>query len=347
MKIKSKIKSALYLSLLCVSLSAGSVFAGEHIDKSRIKDIIVEKGTQIKYENYIGGGLPSGAKLEVIKAVDTSYIHDDEAEIKIVYDDNTEETFKVKVSILKSISKTVKEKKTTSIYNIDNAKIQSKLVTKGQTLDQKMIEDCIRGIPTGSKIEHIYTPSTNTVGKFVAKVKITFPDSTVQTVEVPVEIVDKAAKEKIRQESNVDNTINKNYTVESKDIITEVVSVGDKINLVDNIKNLPNGSSVTEIKIPETNVAGSFKGTVKVTFPDGKTQEVEIPVSVVNKNNTSLNTTSSQNSTTPQKGEPIKGELVKTGDEAKKTIVGAILVILAGGLGGFTYFKRKKMKNNN
>lgn len=66
-------------------------------------------------------------------------------------------------------------------------------------------------------------------------------------------------------------------------IETEVVSWGKDIDLTDNIKNLPNGSKVediTDIDI-NTKTPGEYKGKVKVTFKNGSSRIVQIPIAVL------------------------------------------------------------------
>jgi hypothetical protein len=66
-------------------------------------------------------------------------------------------------------------------------------------------------------------------------------------------------------------------------ILPEEVIKGQPIDLTDNIENLPNGATITDITNPaiDTNTVGNYTGKVRITFADGSTKEVEIPVKVV------------------------------------------------------------------
>lgn len=66
-------------------------------------------------------------------------------------------------------------------------------------------------------------------------------------------------------------------------ILQEEVSKGQPIDLTDNIQNLPNGATITDITNPviDTNTVGNYTGKVRITFADGSTKEVKISVKVV------------------------------------------------------------------
>ncbi|WP_168165801.1 Rib/alpha-like domain-containing protein, partial [Peptoniphilus sp. HMSC075B08] len=70
-------------------------------------------------------------------------------------------------------------------------------------------------------------------------------------------------------------------TINNEDIIKEKVPYHGQINLLDNIKNLPDGAEVEDISDPiDTKVPGTYKGKVRVIFKDGSSRIVEIPIEV-------------------------------------------------------------------
>ena len=77
-------------------------------------------------------------------------------------------------------------------------------------------------------------------------------------------------------------TIEEIPEIKAEDIEKEVVKQGDKIDVTDNIKNLPEKATakdVTEPKI-DTNKPGEYTAKVEVTFENGSKRIVEIPVVV-------------------------------------------------------------------
>lgn len=89
---------------------------------------------------------------------------------------------------------------------------------------------------------------------------------------------DKTPKE--NQEVTAPVEIKEIPEVKSEQIVKEVIELGGKINLEDNIKDLPEGTTVRDITNPaiDTNKAGETKGQVEVTFADGSARIVDVPV---------------------------------------------------------------------
>lgn len=65
----------------------------------------------------------------------------------------------------------------------------------------------------------------------------------------------------------------------------EVVEWGKKIDLTDNISNLPKAANIKDITTPAINTmeSGNYIGKVRITFADNTTKEVEIPIEVKEK----------------------------------------------------------------
>ncbi|EGO8197552.1 LPXTG cell wall anchor domain-containing protein, partial [Enterococcus faecalis] len=67
----------------------------------------------------------------------------------------------------------------------------------------------------------------------------------------------------------------------------EKVEVGEKVDLADNVTNLPElpkGTKVTDITPDgeiDTTTPGKYQGTIEVTYPDGSKDQIKIPVEVV------------------------------------------------------------------
>ena len=83
-------------------------------------------------------------------------------------------------------------------------------------------------------------------------------------------------------------TIEEIPAVKAEDIEKEVVKQGEKIDVTDNIKNLPENTTVTDITQPkiDTNKPGEYTAKVELIFANGSKRIVEIPVVVENKDTT-------------------------------------------------------------
>ena len=163
-------------------------------------------------------------------------------------------------------------------------------VPAGQTPDpNKGIKDADK-LPKGTKVEWSETPNTSIPGSNpTGTIKVTYPDGKTDTIDkVPVHVIP------------VDQAI--------------PVPAGQKPDPNKGIKDadkLPEGTQVEWVKTPDTSMPGSNPtGTIKVTYPDGKTDTIgNVPVHV---------TPVSQPITTPagQMPEPTSG--IKDADKLPK-----------------------------
>lgn len=80
-------------------------------------------------------------------------------------------------------------------------------------------------------------------------------------------------------------TIEEIPEIKAEDIEKEVVKQGEKIDVTDNIKNLPEKATVKDVTEPkiDTNKPGEYTAKVEVTFANGSKRIVEIPVVVEKK----------------------------------------------------------------
>ncbi|MDU2545739.1 MAG: cell wall-binding repeat-containing protein, partial [Finegoldia magna] len=80
-------------------------------------------------------------------------------------------------------------------------------------------------------------------------------------------------------------TIEEIPEIKAEDIEKEVVKQGDKIDLTDNNKNLPEKATVKDVTEPkiDTNKPGEYTAKVEVTFANGSKRIVEVPVVVEKK----------------------------------------------------------------
>lgn len=153
-------------------------------------------------------------------------------------------------------------------------------VNKG---DKVALKDRITNLPNGAEVQELVPVDTAEAGDKVGKAKITFPDGSSKEVNIPVKVVEAQPKQSETFTPDLDKT---------------PVNKGDKVNLADRIKNLPNGAEVETITPVDTDKVGEQTGKVKITFPDKSTKELDIPVTVVD--------------TQPKQADTFKPEIDKT-----------------------------------
>ena len=202
--------------------------------------------------------LPDGSNVEVKTPVDVETAGDKTGVVTVTFKDGSKKDFEVKVKVVPLESDEFE------------AQIETIVVDWGKSLD---IKSGIKNLPEGANVEEITQPKVNTrvSGDTEAKAKIIFSDKSALEVTIPV-TVNNSESEKFKNGFN-----------EKTDIIEEKVLKGGKVDLTDNIKNLPSGATVTDVTNPsiDTNVSGTYNGKAKVTFEDESTMEVNIPVKVV------------------------------------------------------------------
>lgn len=96
-------------------------------------------------------------------------------------------------------------------------------------------------------------------------------------------------------------TIEEIPEIKAEDIEKEVVKQGEKIDVTDNIKNLPEKATVKDVTEPkiDTNKPGKYTAKVEVTFENGSKRIVEIPVVVEKKEVTPVEPTDPTDPTEP------------------------------------------------
>ena len=148
-------------------------------------------------------------------------------------------------------------------------------------------------------------PTTETPGeKTAVKVKVKLPTGEIVEVEVPVTVTPKA-------------TPAPRPTVKTTPIVVEVGTPITKDDVKKHVE-LPNGAQIVEVgEIPTTETAGQKPSVkVKVKLPTGEIVEVEVPVTVTPKKETS--TPRSEKPSTPEvpaTPEAPKAPVAKTGEK--------------------------------
>ena len=154
-------------------------------------------------------------------------------------------------------------------YNPSTKEVE---VNLNEDVSPEKLKEGITNLPDNVEVEIKTRADTSKVVKTKAVLKLIFSDSSSKEVEVPVKIIDKISG----------NIITPIPTIKAEDIIKEEVPYNGKINLSENIKNLPEGAKIEDIREAiDTKTPGSYVGKVKVTFKDGSSRIVEIPVEVL------------------------------------------------------------------
>lgn len=227
------------------------------------EDIIKEK---VPYNGKIDlsdniKNLPDGAKVEDIsETIDTKTPGTYIGKVKVTFKGGSSRIVEIPVEVLAPLSDS---------YNPSTKEVEVKL---NDDVSPKKLKDGITNLPKNVEVEIKTKADTSKVGKTKAVLKITFSDTSVKEVKVLVKVVEK-----------IDGGIVKPIpTIKAEDIIKEKVSYNGKINLLDNIKNLPSEAKVEDIsETIDTKTPGSYVGKVKVTFKDGSSRIVEVPVEVL------------------------------------------------------------------
>lgn len=220
--------------------------------------------------------------------------------------------------------------------------------------------------PNIKKIEVISQPDPGVLGTFKAEVKVIFNDDKETTV--PIETIVVENEEELKKVLG-ENTNDGNFQDHIKSMLVTInVVQGDSINYSKALTKYDSSWKIDVIKSVDTSTHGNKTARIKVTNKKGETAEVDVSVSVIEKKNKDNNkenekekpedknkddnkkvnvrepvietNTQNNNSNNNQgKGEPIKGEVVKTGDAAT---IGFGATSILGGLGVAINHLRKR-----
>ena len=246
--------------------------------------------------------LPKDAKYTWKEKVDISTAGNKKGTVVVTYSDGSSDEVEVDVTVTDNRSDADKYEPT----------VEGEKVEIGGKVD---LTDNVTNLPTlpqGTTITDVTpggTIDTNTPGNYEGVIEVTYPDGTKDTVKVPVEVTD--------NRSDADKY---EPTVEG-----EKVEIGGKVDLTDNVTNLPTlpqGTTITDVTpggTIDTNTPGNYEGVIEVTYPDGTKDTVKVPVEVTdNRSDADKYTPKGQKVTTELNKEPEASDGIKNKSDLPK-----------------------------
>ncbi|NRC78523.1 YSIRK-type signal peptide-containing protein [Enterococcus faecalis] len=246
--------------------------------------------------------LPKDAKYTWKEKVDISTAGNKKGTVVVTYSDGSSDEVEVDVTVTDNRSDADKYEPT----------VEGEKVEIGGKVD---LTDNVTNLPTlpqGTTITDVTpggTIDTNTPGNYEGVIEVTYPDGTKDTVKVPVEVTD--------NRSDADKY---EPTVEG-----EKVEIGGKVDLTDNVTNLPTlpqGTTITDVTpggTIDTNAPGNYEGVIEVTYPDGTKDTVKVPVEVTdNRSDADKYTPKGQKVTTELNKEPEASDGIKNKSDLPK-----------------------------
>lgn len=179
--------------------------------------------------------------------------------IEVKYPDESISKTSVKLTVLKSQAETYK-----AIGQEIKVKVGEKADAKDGILNKNYL-------PKGTNYSFKENIDTSLPGKKDIEIIVNYEDGSKEEIEVKLNVfIDGGIIRPIPE-------------IESDDIVKEELAYSGKIDLSDNIKNLPEGLVVEDITDPkiDTKKPGEYSGKIKVTFKEGSSRIVIVPVEVL------------------------------------------------------------------
>lgn len=184
-----------------------------------------------------------------------------EIKVEVKYPDGSTSEVTVKVTVAKSQAET---------YEAETKTLEA---NKNEDLTLEKLKTGIANLPPEVNVAIKENADTSEVGEKTASLTLTFKDTSSKEISIKVRV-----KEVIGG-----GIISPIPEIDASNIVKEEVPYNGNIDLSDNINNLPEGTVVEDItdQIIDTKNPGEYSGKVKVTFKDGSSRIVVVPVEVL------------------------------------------------------------------
>ena len=195
--------------------------------------------------------LPEGTKYDWKSPVDTSTGGKKPAVVVVTYPDGSREEVSTNVIVRPDNEVYTPTAKPLTVNNGDKPNPADGIGNKNE-------------LPEGTKYTWEKAPDTSKPGKTEGVVTVTYPDGTKDRVTVPVTVRTQAEQ----------------FDPKPKPIESWTGENPPAIDGILNPDKLPKGTKFDWEKKPDTSKPGDTTGVVKVTYPDGSTDRVTVPVRV-------------------------------------------------------------------
>ena len=232
--------------------------ADKNDPKPKAQDIYKGSTPDAKGSIANAGDLPYGTSFAYKTPVDTETPGEKDATVVVTYPDGSKDEVPVKVTV-------EDPDKTSAENNTPTAKDQT--VKVGEKPKAEASIGNFDKLPKGTKAEFKTPVDTTTPGEKDAIVVVTYPDSLTYEVPVKVTVKDPRSDADKNDPKAKAQDVNKGETPDAK-------------GSIDNVGELPNGTTFAYKTPVDTTTEGDKDATVVVTYPDGSKDEVPVKVTV-------------------------------------------------------------------
>ena len=232
--------------------------ADKNDPKPKAQDIYKGSTPDAKGSIANAGDLPYGTSFAYKTPVDTETPGEKDATVVVTYPDGSKDEVPVKVTV-------EDPDKTSAENNTPTAKDQT--VKVGEEPKAEASIGNFDKLPKGTKAEFKTPVDTTTPGEKDAIVVVTYPDSLTYEVPVKVTVKDPRSDADKNDPKAKAQDVNKGETPDAK-------------GSIDNVGELPNGTTFAYKTPVDTETPGEKDATVVVTYPDKSTDEVPVKVTV-------------------------------------------------------------------
>lgn len=217
------------------------------------QDITTKRNVEPKAEDGIKnmGELPKGTTATWEKKPDVSKPGDTTGTVKVTYPDKSTQSVPVKVHVTGDADEYTPKPKQITVPHGETPKAADGIANKDD-------------LPKDTKYTWKTTPDTSKPGNTTGTVVVTYPDGSKDEVKVPIKVTSDADK----------------YAPKPQDVATGVGVNPPASDGIANKDKLPKGTKYEWEKQPDVSKPGETTGTVKVTYPDGSSETVDVRVMV-------------------------------------------------------------------